>query len=173
MNEKVRAMKADDWRDLYEIWTDPKVCWGTLQTPFQCPDDVRKKVESAPEGMYRLVAEVDGRVVGASNLRRGRSPRMQHVADCGVSVHSDYWGQGVGSALVAAVVDLADNWLNIKRIELEVYTDNEGDEHIEREEETSTPTTRRRSTCTRNSALPLRAPNASTPSAKENTWTPT
>ena len=130
MNEKVRAMKADDWRDLYEIWTDPKVCWGTLQTPFQCPDDVRKKVESAPEGMYRLVAEVDGRVVGASNLRRGRSPRMQHVADCGVSVHSDYWGQGVGSALVAAVVDLADNWLNIKRIELEVYTDNEAAIHL-------------------------------------------
>jgi len=36
----------------------------------------------------------------------------------------------VGSALVAAVVDLADNWLNIKRIELEVYTDNEAAIHL-------------------------------------------
>ena len=31
---RVRAMNAADWRDLYEIWTDPRVCWGTLQTPF-------------------------------------------------------------------------------------------------------------------------------------------
>ena len=127
---KIRAMKADDWRDLYEIWTDPKVCRGTLQTPFQCPDDVRKKVETAPEGMVRLVAEVDGRIVGATTLRRGRSPRMQHVADCGVSVHSNYWGQGVGSALIAAIVDLADNWLNVKRIELEVYVDNKAAIHL-------------------------------------------
>jgi putative acetyltransferase len=85
---------------------------------------VRKKVETAPEGMVRLVAEVDGRVVGATNLRRGRSPRVKHVADCGVSVHPDYWNQGVGSALIGAVVDLADNWLNIERIELDVFFDN-------------------------------------------------
>ncbi len=127
---RVRVMNANDWRDLYEIWTDPRVCWGTLQTPFQSEDEIRKKVETPPEGMYRLVAEVGGRVVGASNLHRRRSPRMQHVADCGVSVHPDYWNRGVGSALMAAVVDLADNWLNIKRVELEVYTDNAAAIHL-------------------------------------------
>jgi putative acetyltransferase len=99
---RVRAMNAADWRDLHEIWTDPRVCWGTLQTPFQSEDEVRKKVENPPERMVRLVAEVDGRVVGASGLQRGRSPRMQHVASCGVSVHPDCW----------------------KRVELEVYVDN-------------------------------------------------
>jgi putative acetyltransferase len=46
------------------------------------------------------------------------------VADCGVSVHPDYWNQGVGSALIGTVVDLADNWLNIERIELDVFFDN-------------------------------------------------
>ena len=121
---RVRAMNAADWRDLHEIWTDPRVCWGTLQTPFQSEDEVRKKIENPPERMVRLVAEVDGRVVGASGLQRGRSPRMQHVAGCGVSVHPDYWNRGVGSALIAAVVGLADNWLNLKRVELEVYIDN-------------------------------------------------
>lgn len=126
----VRAMRADDWRDLYGIWTNPQVCWGTLQTPFQSEDDVRKKVENPPEGMYRLVAEVDERVVGASTLHRRRSHRMRHVADCGVSVHPDCWNQGVGSALLAAIVDLADRWLNIQRIELEVYTDNGAAIHL-------------------------------------------
>ncbi len=47
-----------------------------------------------------------------------------------MSVHSDYWNRGVGSALMSAVVDLADNWLNLKRIELEVYTDNAAAIHL-------------------------------------------
>ncbi|RME41865.1 MAG: GNAT family N-acetyltransferase, partial [Caldilineae bacterium] len=31
----------------------------------------------------------------------------------------------VGSQLMAAAIDLADNWLNLRRLELTVYTDNE------------------------------------------------
>lgn len=127
---RVRAMAAGDWRDLYEIWTDPRVCWGTLQLPFQSEDDVKKRVENPPDGMVRLVAEVDGRVVGAGTLHRARSPRMQHVVGCGLSVHSDYWNQGVGSALMTALVGAADNWLNLKRVELEVYTDNAAAIHL-------------------------------------------
>ena len=127
---QVRAMRADDWRDLYAIWSDPRVCWGTLQVPFQSEDDVRKKVENSPEGMVRLVAEVDGRVVGASTLHRSHAPRKQHLADCGVSVHPDYWNRGVGSALIGAMVDLADQWLGLKRLELEVFTDNAAAIHL-------------------------------------------
>ena len=127
---RIRGMNASDWHALYEIWSDRRVCWGTLQVPFQSEDDVRKKVENPPEGMVRLVAEVDGRVVGASGLRRGHNLRKQHSADCGVSVHPDYWNRGVGSALLSAVVDLADNWLNLKRVELEVYTDNPAAIHL-------------------------------------------
>ncbi len=127
---RVRAMKADDWHDLYEIWTDPGVCWGTLQIPLQSEDEVKQRVENRPEGVYRFVAEVDGRVVGASALHRSRSPRTQHSAGCGMSVHSDFWNRGVGSALMASMVDLADNWLGLQRLELEVYTDNAAAIHL-------------------------------------------
>jgi putative acetyltransferase len=127
---QVRGMNGADWRGLYEIQTDRRVCWGTLQVPFQSEDEVRKKVENPPEGMYRLAAEVDGRVVGAANLRRGRSPRKHHSADCGMSVHPDYWNRGVGSALMAALLDLADNWLDLKRVELEVFVDNAAAIHL-------------------------------------------
>lgn len=24
----VQAVKVDDWRDLYEMWTDPRICRG-------------------------------------------------------------------------------------------------------------------------------------------------
>jgi putative acetyltransferase len=39
-------------------------------------------------------------------------------------VHPDYWGIGIGSQLMSAILDIADNWLNLTRVELEVNTDN-------------------------------------------------
>jgi putative acetyltransferase len=40
-------------------------------------------------------------------------------------VHDDWQGKGVGTAFMLAAVDMADKWLNLTRLELEVYTDNE------------------------------------------------
>ena len=40
-------------------------------------------------------------------------------------MHDDWQGKGVGKELMRAIVDLADNWLNLTRLELEVYADNE------------------------------------------------
>jgi ribosomal protein S18 acetylase RimI-like enzyme len=42
-----------------------------------------------------------------------------------MSVHDEFCGRGIGSALLAAFIDLSDNWLNLKRLELTVYVDNE------------------------------------------------
>ena len=41
-----------------------------------------------------------------------------------MAVRDDWQGKGVGTALMEAVLDLAENWLNLTRIELSVYTDN-------------------------------------------------
>jgi putative acetyltransferase len=42
-----------------------------------------------------------------------------------MAVHDAYAGRGVGRALMAALVDQADLWLNIKRLELTVWSDND------------------------------------------------
>ena len=42
-----------------------------------------------------------------------------------MAVRDDWQGKGAGTALMQAAVDLADKWLNLTRLELEVYTDNE------------------------------------------------
>ncbi|MBF4242980.1 GNAT family N-acetyltransferase, partial [Vibrio anguillarum] len=47
------------------------------------------------------------------------------VGTFGMGVKDDVQCLGVGSALLKTVIDLADNWLNLKRIELTVYVDNE------------------------------------------------
>jgi putative acetyltransferase len=39
-------------------------------------------------------------------------------------VHADYQNQGVGKALMASILELADNWLKLKRVELCVFIEN-------------------------------------------------
>jgi len=42
-----------------------------------------------------------------------------------MGVHDAYIGKGIGRALIGEVLALADNWFNLRRVELTVYTDNE------------------------------------------------
>ncbi|MFU7507526.1 GNAT family N-acetyltransferase [Vibrio cholerae] len=53
------------------------------------------------------------------------NPRRRHVGTFGMGVKDDVQGLGVGSALLKTVIDLAANWLNLNRIALPVYVDNE------------------------------------------------
>ncbi len=48
----------------------------------------------------------------------------------GMAVHDDFQGQGIGSALVTSALDLADNWLGLLRIELQVFVDNAAAVHL-------------------------------------------
>ena len=67
--------------------------------------------------LYTLVAEADGRIVGYGNVED--TGYLDHLF-----VRWDCQGQGIGTALLEAVLDLADNWLMLHRVELEVYADN-------------------------------------------------
>ena len=42
-----------------------------------------------------------------------------------MGVAQAWQGQGLGSRLLATVLDLADNWMNVSRVELTVYADNQ------------------------------------------------
>ncbi len=72
-----------------------------------------------------MLAESDGLVVGNLTLWQEPNPRRRHVASLGMAVRDDWAGRGVGTALMAAALDLADNWLGLTRLELTVRSDNE------------------------------------------------
>jgi putative acetyltransferase len=95
-----------------------------LQLPSQEIGKTRDRLKEAAVGIYRYVAEVDGRVVGMASLHQHQNPRERHVAGLGMMVHPDFWGIGIGSQLLAALTMLADSWLQLTRLELEVNTDN-------------------------------------------------
>ncbi len=109
----------------------PGVMWGTMQVPSLTIDGFRQRLERniGDPDMHSFVAELDGRVVGNAGLHVGTGKR-RHTGDLGISVRDEYVGQGIGRALMMALLDLADNYLNLKRMELDVITDNEGAIHL-------------------------------------------
>jgi putative acetyltransferase len=122
----VRRARPADLDDLMDVYRQPRVIWGTLQLPYPSEELWRTRLGSPPDGLVSLVAEVDGRVVGHCALHTNPNrPRKRHAASLGMAVHDGYHGRGVGTALMAAACDMADKWLNILRLELEVYPDNE------------------------------------------------
>jgi L-phenylalanine/L-methionine N-acetyltransferase len=120
----IRAREPGDWPDVAVLAELPKVRWGTLRLPFTSKDKWRRMMENPPDGMTGIVAVLDGRLVGNAGVRQLKG-RRSHVGDIGMMVHDDFHGRGIGSAMMAALVDVSDNWLNLKRLELAVYVDNE------------------------------------------------
>lgn len=120
----VRARESRDLEAITAIMACPGVVHGTLQLPFRSLEERRDQYSQPQPGSHSFVAEIDGRVVGQSGLHLDRAPRRRHCASIGMAIHDDFQGQGIGSALLAAMLDLADNWLNLRRIELTVYPDN-------------------------------------------------
>lgn len=126
----VRHREPKDLNDLYELQKGERYVWGTLQNPYTSIDVVKKRIETPVEGLTILVAEIDSKVVGQLGLMAISRPRRRHVGTIGMGVNDAFTGQGVGTALMAACIDLADNWLNLLRLELEVFTDNDAAIHL-------------------------------------------
>ena len=121
----VRHAEPDDYEAMHRIMSAPRVAAGTLQLPLQSAEAWRRRLAEPPDGLFLLVACVEGEVVG--NLRLETSPnrpRVRHVGTIGMAVRDDWQGKGVGTALLGAALDLVDNWLNLSRVELIVYVDN-------------------------------------------------
>lgn len=123
----IRAFQNSDWEDIADVFQMPICQRGTMQMPYQSRDDIKQRLENPSQEMHRLVAidESTGTAIGIIGLHLSKG-RRKHVAGIGMAVHDDYQNQGVGTQLMQAALELAEKWLDLKRIELQVYTDNKG-----------------------------------------------
>ncbi len=125
MEITVRHAEPGDYEAMHRIMGAPKAAMGTLQLPLQPAEAWRKRLAEPPEGLFLLVACVEGEVVGNLGLETSPNrPRIRHAGTIGMAVRDDWQGRGVGTELLRTALDLADNWLNLSRLELSVYTDN-------------------------------------------------
>ena len=126
----VPAGEPADVEAIAEILNCPGVVTSTLRLPWQSLAAERERLGAPRDGVHRLVAELEGRVVGTLGLHIESNPRRRHCAGIGMAVHDAFQGRGVGTALLAAAIDLADNWLGLRRLELHVYPDNAAGIHL-------------------------------------------
>jgi L-phenylalanine/L-methionine N-acetyltransferase len=122
----VRRAEPGDYAAVSAVYAGANAIQGTLQLPFPSLERWRKRLAEPDDGLYSIVACVDTDVVGQLSVHSfPHSPRRRHVGQLGMAVRDDWQGKGAGTALMQAAIDLADKWLNLERLELEVYTDNE------------------------------------------------
>lgn len=128
MTMTIRRTEPGDYEAVQRILTGPRAVWGTLQLPFPSVEQWRKRLAEPPEDLISLVACVDdNEVVGQLGLHTfPHRPRRRHAGRIGMAVRDDWQGKGVGTALMQAAIDLADDWLNLTRLELNVFVDNAG-----------------------------------------------
>lgn len=124
MTLTIRRLEPADYAALHRIFSGERVIWGTLQLPAPSLENWRKRLAEPPEGMFGLVACRAEDVVGQVDLYTTARPRRRHAGQIGMAVRDDCQGQGVGTALLRAALDLADQWVDLRRLELEVYADN-------------------------------------------------
>jgi L-phenylalanine/L-methionine N-acetyltransferase len=125
----IRRATAKDAAAVARHMSDAAVFGGLLQMPYPSEEMWQARLADGAATVKAdllLVAERDDEVIGQAGLfSSGLAPRRRHAMGLGISVGVAAQGQGVGTALMTALCDYADNWVACLRIELTVYTDNE------------------------------------------------
>jgi len=122
---KIRHSNAADVESVKNIYEGPKAYSGTLQLPYPSSAKWQKRIGELPQGFYSFVAEIENEIVGHIVLETNQNPRRKHVGSFGIAVKDTYQGKGVGGKLLSAAIDLSDNWINLIRLELTVFSDNQ------------------------------------------------
>jgi len=121
----IRPVCLQDAAALWEIARQEGVIETTLALPSLRLEQRMKSLTDLSEDDHYMVAEKAGQVVGVAGLTVGRG-RLRHSGHIFVYVAVANQGQGIGTQLVQTLLDLADQWLLLRRVELTVLTENEG-----------------------------------------------
>lgn len=122
MDIQIRHLEATDSHDIFDIYRHPSVSENTSQKPYLSSDQVERLFGHSDH--FTLVAELSEKVVGHITLFMTTKVRDRHCAGLGIAIHPEAQGKGIGKTLMQEVVNQADNWLNLVRLELEVHADN-------------------------------------------------
>jgi L-phenylalanine/L-methionine N-acetyltransferase len=124
----IRRPRPEDAAAILATMNDPAVLPGLLQMPYATEAMWKRRIDEMAVGPTTgelfIVAERGGDVVGNAGVHPLGPVRRRHAASIGMAVARHAQGQGVGTALMAAIVDWADRWAQLLRLELTVYTDN-------------------------------------------------
>ena len=119
----IRPIREDDAPAVWEIARQQGVIETILALPSERLEQRAERLRRLTSDDHWFVAEVAGAVVGAAGLHVGAG-RLRHSGHIFLFVAREFQGQGVGSQLLETLLDVADNWLLLRRVELTVFAGN-------------------------------------------------
>ena len=129
MNYEIRPVKAGDGEGINLLRRMPGVfenILGISSERIKRNEDFIMHMD-ANAHVFVAVVMVEGEeiIAGMAGLHVNANHRLRHSGGVGIMVHTDYQRMGIGRALMDTLLDIADNWLMLVRVELTVFSDNE------------------------------------------------
>lgn len=123
---KLRSAEVGDAAVLAAFANLPGVQHGTLWMPYDPRSRIERRIaeNSGSHLLVGCVREGNAETIVAYGGLLPRTRRAAHVGEIFLLVHDDYTERGYGTRILQALLDLADNWLGLRRVELEVNADN-------------------------------------------------
>ena len=120
----IRSFSTEDVKEVNKIRRSE----GVFETILSLKDETVDQTYSyfTGERIHTFIAEdkTKNKVIGYIKLVIDEEKRRRHKANISIAIHNDYQGNGVGSLLFIEAIDLARNWLMLKKLELTVLENN-------------------------------------------------
>lgn len=123
----IRAAEPADSAGISALLGRPGTVEGTLQVPDMPVASRLEVLQRIEPRECRLVAVAGDEIVGSAGLHvAGGSLRRAHVRGLGIGIAPEWQRRGIGRRMIERLLDWADNWGGVLRIELHVHADNVG-----------------------------------------------
>lgn len=119
----IRPLQVSDAAAIHRIHLQQGVMPYILSLPSTRIEQMQERYRNLGPNHHEFVAELDGQVVGSAAVVQ-MTGRRSHNGMFYISVDALHHGQGIGTALITTILDLADNWLMLERVELGVLVTN-------------------------------------------------
>ncbi|MFW6172650.1 MAG: GNAT family N-acetyltransferase [Elusimicrobiota bacterium] len=96
-----------------------------FKTTIKKQKEYLKKYTLRENCLALIAVDEDGRVIGMLDFDGGQKSRTQHSGEFAITVLKEYWGLGIGKAMINYLIDWAKNSGTIRKIDLKVRSDNE------------------------------------------------
>ncbi|MGB4590403.1 MAG: GNAT family protein [Clostridiaceae bacterium] len=112
----LRSWKLNDFGDFYEYASDPSVGPSAGWKPHTDPMESLNILISFIEGdeVFAIEDKISGKAIGSIGLHPDRKRNHSEVRMIGYVLAKPYWGRGLASEAVKAVLDYAFNEQNLK-----------------------------------------------------------
>lgn len=135
MEFTIRPIGIGDGKGINELRRMPGVFENILGIPSERIKRNEDFIANMDGNTHQFVAVTQNsfneeQIIGSAGITIFPNPRLRHSASVGIMVHKDYQDKGVGTELMKAIIDIADNWLMLIRVELTVFADNERAIHL-------------------------------------------